>query len=247
MLKLLKARVNQGWQYIKNPLQAKPAAPFRGLPKIRLETADFEPETICPTGALSDHPLRLDLGKCIFCGQCELAGEQDGILFSNEPRLGATRREDLIISKDHPAPRIAPHPEISRLCRRSFKLRQVSAAGNNSDELELNALSNVNFDMGRYGIEFVASPRHADGIVITGPVSRNMAFALEETYHAVPDPKVIIICGTDAISGGVFADSAALDRSFLEKYRVDLYIPGFPAHPLTVLNAFYDFLGLPRK
>lgn len=91
--------------------------------------------------------------------------------------------------------------ETRRLFRKSLKLRQVSAGGDNSCEMELGAAGNVNFDMGRYGIEFVASPRHADGIVITGPVSENMAEALDICYRATPSPKVIILCGTDAISG----------------------------------------------
>ena len=107
--------------------------------------------------------------------------------------------------------------EISKLFGNSLKLRQVSAGGDNSCEWELNAAGNVNFDMGRFGIEFVASPRHANGIVITGPITRNMAEPLQICYDAVPDPKIIILAGTDAISGGIYADSPAIDRSFLEQ------------------------------
>jgi len=98
----------------------------------------------------------------------------------------------------------------------------------------------VQFDMSRYGIEFVASPRHADGIVITGPISENMAEPLQICYDAVPEPKIIVLVGTDAISGGIQAGSAALDRSFLDKYPIDLYIPGNPAHPLTIMNGLLD-------
>jgi Ni,Fe-hydrogenase III small subunit len=110
--------------------------------------------------------------------------------------------------------------------------------------MELSAAGNVNFDMGRYGIEFVASPRHADGIVITGPVSVNMAKALEMTYDAVPEPKIIILAGTDAISGGLFEGSPSLDRSFIEKHYIDLYIPGNPVHPLTFINGVMDMLKI---
>jgi Ni,Fe-hydrogenase III small subunit len=123
---------------------------------------------------------------------------------------------------------------------RSLKLRQVSAAGDNSCEWELNAANNVQFDMGRFGIEFVASPRHADGIVITGPISENMAEPLQICYDAVPDPKIVVLVGTDAISGGITGDSSAINRSFLSMYPIDLYIPGNPAHPLTIINGFLD-------
>ena len=117
---------------------------------------------------------------------------------------------------------------------KSLKLRQVSAGGCNGCEMELNAASNVNFDMGRFGIDFVASPRHADGLVITGPITKNMVYALEDCYKAVPDPKIVILCGTCAISGGVYQNSTEIDRSFLEKYKVDLYIPGCPRPPFNI-------------
>lgn len=134
--------------------------------------------------------------------------------------------------------------EILRFFKGSLKLRQVSAGGDNSCELELNACGNVNFDMGRFGIEFVASPRHADGIVITGPITENMAVPLQSCYDAVPDPKIIILAGTDAISGGIFTGSLALNRSFLSDHKIDLYVRGNPIHPLTFINGV---LGLIRS
>jgi Ni,Fe-hydrogenase III small subunit len=100
----------------------------------------------------------------------------------------------------------------------------------------------VQFDISRFGIDFVASPRHADGIVITGPITENMAEPLERCYSAIPDPKIIILAGTDAISGGIFAGSPALNREFLLKHKVDLYIPGNPVHPLTFINGVLDLL-----
>ena len=135
-------------------------------------------------------------------------------------------------------------PEIRQLFGRSLKLRQVSAGGDNSCEWELNAANNVQFDMSRFGIEFVASPRHADGLVITGPITANMAEALQICYDAIPEPKIVVLAGTDAISGGVFAGSQSIDRSFLDRVKVDLYIPGNPVHPLTFINGL---LNLTRK
>lgn len=116
----------------------------------------------------------------------------------------------------------------------------MSAGGDGSCEAELNATGNVQFDLGRFGIEFAASPRHADGVLITGPISANMAKALELTYEACPKPRIVILDGTDAISGGMYSGSPDLDRSFLENHQVDLYIPGNPAHPLTVINGILD-------
>ena len=133
--------------------------------------------------------------------------------------------------------------EIKKVFGKSLKLRQVSAAGCNGCEMELNACSNCNFDMGRFGINFVASPRHADGLVVTGPISEHMAWALEDAYKATPDPKIVILAGACAISGGVFQNSTQLNREFLEKYPIDLYIPGCPVHPLTFINGILDFIS----
>jgi len=112
--------------------------------------------------------------------------------------------------------------------------------------MELNASGNVNFDFGRYGVEFTASPRHADGVVITGPITENMAVPLELCYNAVPEPKIVVLVGADAISGGIYAGSPALDRSFLERHRVDLFVPGNPAHPLTYIDGVMNLVGKKR-
>ncbi len=124
-----------------------------------------------------------------------------------------------------------------------MKLREVSAGGCNGCEMELNACSNVNFDMGRFGIEFVASPCHADGIVITGPITENMKYALKNTYLSIPEPKIVIAVGACGISGGLFEKSTAINRDFFKTIKVDLYIPGCPPHPLTFINAILDYLS----
>ena len=248
MLNTLKILYHQGKQYIPDLTRAKVPGIFRGRPEISSVKVDEGAlAEICPTNAITRNPVRIDLGKCTFCAECSRVFPEK-ISFTTDYKMSTNERSGLIISEGsgsgiHLNPDVV-RKDIRRLFGSSLKLRQVSAAGDNSTELELNACGNVNFDMGRYGIEFVASPRHADGIVITGPVSVNMAEPLQITYDATPSPKIIILAGTDAISGGIFADSPAIDRTFLEKNHIDLYVPGNPVHPLTFINGVMDLLGI---
>jgi len=238
MIKTLKILYHQGRQFIPDLSNALLKPPFRGRPFINsVKINDTELEMTCPTGAISTNPVRIDIGKCSFCGECALKFPNK-ISFTTDYKLATNKRENLIICEgdDYPVrlDNDSIKREIKQLFKSSLKLRQVSAGGDNSAELELNATGNVNFDIGRFGIEFVASPRHADGIVITGPITSNMSKALQICYDAIPSPKIIILCGTEAISGGIFAGSNELDRQFLDKYPIDLYIPGNPPHPLTI-------------
>lgn len=242
MFDTLKSRIFQGNQYIKDIKNAPMREQFRGFPILTDGLCD---EKICPTGALKTNPLSIDMGKCTFCGACERANI---VKFSNGYKLASTKKDNLIVTpetsyEDFQKSAIEVKKEIVKMFGRSIKFRQVSAGGCNGCEMELNACSNVNFDMGRFGIDFVASPRHADGIVITGPITKNMAYALEDCYNSVPDPKIVVLCGACAISGGIFQDSTELNREFLEKYPIDLYIPGCPVHPLTFINAILGYIG----
>ncbi|MBK9735809.1 MAG: NADH:ubiquinone oxidoreductase [Saprospiraceae bacterium] len=237
---------HQGKQYIPDVTKAQVPGIFRGRPVIEiLEVNEQEIADICPTEAILTNPLSIDLGKCTFCGECAFA-YPDTIKFTTDYKISTNEYQRLIIKAgdDHHITLNAEiiRKEISSFFGGSLKLRQVSAAGDNSCEWELNACGNVNFDMGRFGIEFVASPRHADGIVITGPVSENMAEPLQICYDAVPKPSIIILAGTDAISGGIFNGSKALNRNFLDKYFIDLYVPGNPVHPLTFINGILDLI-----
>jgi len=244
MLDNIKILYHQGKQFIPNVTTAKVPGIFRGRPVISLEKVDEkELVEVCPMNAISASPVAIDLGKCTFCGECAMRFPTK-IQFTTDYKISSNERERLIVKEGDDKP-VEVNPksvrkEIHRLFGRSLKLRQISAGGDASCEWELNAANNVQFDMSRFGIEFVASPRHADGIAITGPITKNMAEAIQICYDAVPDPKIVVLVGTDAISGGIFAGSEALDRSFLDKYHIDLYIPGNPAHPLTIINGLLD-------
>ena len=248
----IKVLKSHGWQYIPNLNDVTLTEEFRGRPELT-ETdnmADVEAAAkICPTGAISTAPFSLDLGRCMFCGECALCAPKN-IRLTNDYKIGSTSREALIVKPG--AERVEFHhenvrKEIPELFGKALKLRQVSAGGDASVEMELNATGNVNFDFGRYGVEFVASPRHADGVVITGPISSNMAEALDICYNSIPDPKIVIVCGSEACSGGLYADSRAVDRRFMERYNVDLWLPGAPTHPMTFIDGVMNMLNLKRR
>ena len=200
--------------------------------------------------AISREPLAIDLGKCLFCGECQFQ-YPNAIQFSNDYRIAASKRQDLIVTAQNKDVIEFDHQYVQKYITkyfgRSLKLRQVCAGGDNSCEMELNASMNVNFDFSRYGIEFVASPRHADGIVITGPITNSMAAPLQMCYEAMAEPKIIIVVGTDAISGGVFANSKAINREFLNINRPDLWIPGNPVHPMSFIEGVLALLGKAKR
>jgi len=218
---------------------------FRGKPKIdssRCPEGCSKCVDACPTRAISLNPLTIDLGACVFCPLCTEACPEGAITYTNDYKMAATSRGGLLLGEGGDISAEGCTQEIHRLFGRSLKLRSVSAGGCNGCELELNALGNVNFDMGRFGIEFVASPRHADGVVISGTTTRAMAKALESTYQAVPGPKLLMLFGACAISGGIFQGSDELAREFIEKHEINLYIPGCPPHPLTFIHGLLQYL-----
>lgn len=293
-------RLRQGRRTTKYPKGAVPALParFRGLPQFDLALCAPDCAACaeaCPTEAITLGPdPSLDLGRCLFCPDCTRACPTGALTFGADHRLATRRREDLVL------PAVSPDTgttgtlrraealgaELRRLLGRSLKLRQVSAGGCNGCELDTNVLTTIGWDLGRFGIQFVASPRHADGILVTGAISENMRVALLKTWEAVPAPKIVVAVGACAISGGPFRghqevlgglpglpDHAASDPAGGREYPllaaaatpggarpdpapfrsgaesipaalpIDLYVPGCPPHPLTILDGLLRLLG----
>jgi len=245
MFKVIKNRLEQGYRttaYPKEPIQLHPS--FRGLPEINRQC---DPAIIrecaerCPQDAIIVEEKKIDLGRCTFCGDCAQVAGGGFVRFSQNFEMGTACREDLITSGSLPDLAAHANNHFKKLFGRSLQLRQVSAGGCNACEADTNVLNTPFFDLSRFGIDFVASPRHADGIHVTGPITRNMKAALLATYEAVPAPKVVIASGCCPISGGPFHGSSEIVGDLNSLIPVDLYIPGCPPPPLTTLHALLAF------
>jgi len=245
MIRTFLERLRQGHQTVNMPdkLPALPAG-FQGVPEIdgaRFSACQKELVTRCPTGAIGEHGL--DLGKCVFCQNCAGAAAGGAINFGKNFRLASSDRNSLLLAGGN-VPLVRPlDKRRQNLFKNSFKIRQVSAGGCGACEADTNVLNTLVWDLGRFGVQFVASPRHADAILVTGPVTANMKQALLDTYKAVPEPKAVIAVGTCAVSGGIYAGHEETNSGTDTLLPVDLYIPGCPPHPLTILHGILALLG----
>jgi Ni,Fe-hydrogenase III small subunit/formate hydrogenlyase subunit 6/NADH:ubiquinone oxidoreductase subunit I len=220
---------------------------------------------ICPTGAIEcrekdgARAATLDLGKCIFCGLC--ADVDPAIRMTNECELAASRRDSLRLTGryalnpdgsharllDGPAAAGERDPALEEAGRqlrerigstlgRSLHIREVDAGSCNGCEVEIHGLNSPVYDLERFGIHFVASPRHADMLLVTGPVTRNMELALKKTYDATPEPRLVVAVGACGCSGGIFGVNYATCGGVDSVIPVDVYIPGCPPNPHALLH-----------
>ena len=246
MLNTLKNRYEQGYRTSAYPRTTiRLPERYRGMPVIyRSASAELAEKcaSACPQNAIDAERRLIDMGRCVFCGTCERLSKGKFVSFTQNFETSTTEREHLITDGTQ-LPALAEHSRqhFKKLFGRSLQLRQVSAAGCNACEADLNVLATPFFDLARFGINFVASPRHADGIVVTGPISKNMKTATIQTYEAVPAPKVVIAVGSCAISGGPFRGNPEVSEGLDSLIPVDLFIPGCPSHPLTNLHALLNF------
>jgi Ni,Fe-hydrogenase III small subunit len=261
MLRILINALRTGVVTTRYP--AEPSVPpdrFRGAPVLR-SGRHLPPPSVCPSGALSERVdaeghrhVALDLARCVFCGRCAEDPWAGAITMGRDFELAARGRDDMRIEVVSDDAEGAPAPdahadaarassEIHRVLGRSLHLRHLDAGSCNACDWELTALLNPVYDVRRLGIDFVASPRHADGVVVTGPVTRNLETAVRRTVEAIPDPRIVIAVGACAASGGIVGEGYASAGGVDRVLPVDVYIPGCPPRPEAIIFGLLVALG----
>ena len=225
-------------------------------------------EAISVQDAGDSRSVTVDLGRCVFCGLCAEQGADQAVKVTQEFELATRDRRHLVTTAEYGLNPDGTHRElralrsgmskrdadldrvghkvndaIQNLLGRSLSIRQVDAGSCNGCELEIVALNNPIYDIERFGIHFVASPRHADMLLVTGPVTRNMELALLKTYRATPEPNVVVAVGACGISGGIFGVNYASLGGVDKVVPVDVYIPGCPPRPHALLHGILLAVG----
>jgi Ni,Fe-hydrogenase III small subunit/formate hydrogenlyase subunit 6/NADH:ubiquinone oxidoreductase subunit I len=276
MFKILQKSFHVGSATADYPnLSPRLAEEFRGCPEFDFEAwSDARPAAeACPTGAISFRDsdglrtVTVDYGRCIFCGECEAASADGAVHMTRRFELASSDRRDLLLTAQYRLHPDGTHAElesstsgrgdvligkrvseaIQSLLGRSLAIRQVDAGSCNGCEQEIVALNNPVHDIERFGIHFVASPRHADMLLVTGPVTRNMELALRKTWAATPEPRIVVAVGACGISGGIFGVNYASLGGVDAVIPVDVYIPGCPPRPEALLHGILLALGRMRQ
>ncbi len=216
----------------------------------------------------SARKVTVDYGLCVFCGLCAEATTDQAVRITQEFELATAHRQDLVLTAEYALNLDGTHRALCKLDRQSLKkepsieelgrktraqirkmlgrslgIREVDAGSCNGCELEIVALNNPIHDIERFGIQFVASPRHADMLLVTGPVTRNMELALLKTYQSMAPPKVVVAVGACGISGGIFRENYASLGGVDQVLPVDVYIPGCPPRPQALLHGILLAVG----
>lgn len=216
--------------------------------------------------------VTVDYGLCVFCGLCAEASTDQAVRITQEFEVATADRRNLVLTAEYGLNADGTHRQLGRvhsgfgdveadvesagrkarekiqqLLGRSLSIREVDAGSCNGCELEIIALNNPIYDIERFGIHFVASPRHADMLLVTGPVTRNMELALLKTYRAMPEPKLVVAVGACGISGGIFGENYASLGGVDKVVPVDVYIPGCPPRPQALLQGILLAIGRLRE
>jgi len=266
MFKILQKTIQTGIVTTRYPAgPAEVSEHFRGKPEVDFARwTDARPAAeVCPTQAIqvtdSEHrrTVRVDYGRCIFCGLCAETSPEGAIRITNEFELAVRNRRALVLTAEYALDANGAHREllgaqdlggkleqrIHEVLGRSLAIREVDAGSCNGCEVEITALNNPIYDIERFGIHFVASPRHADMLLVTGPVTRNMEVPLRKTYQATPEPRIVVAVGACGISGGIFGKNYATVGGVDDVLPVDVYIPGCPPRPQALLHGILLALG----
>lgn len=220
--------------------------PTSGVPTGRPDDSGAGLAELCPTGAISNgSQVRVDRGLCILCGRC-VGARPDRFIFASSPELATLTRPELVVPHEDDDTLRQVRTELAtrvRALRRSIHVRHVDAGSDGSDEWEVAALTNPVYDVQRLGIFFTATPRHADVLLVTGVGTAGMAAPLRHTFEAMPDPKVVVAAGTDAVSGGIVHPSYTTGPGIASMIPVDVWIPGSPPSPFSLLHGILAGVG----